>query len=86
MITVDTKLIALLGNPLRQSFSNILQNETYKQLELDYYYFPIETRKENGVLEDIVKGIRRQRAMNRWTIQHSALRFATTYISTTGIK
>ena len=59
MITVDTKLIALLGNPLRQSFSNILQNETYKQLELDYYYFPIETRKENGVLEDIVKGIRR---------------------------
>lgn len=58
MITVDTKLIALLGNPLRQSFSSIMQNETYRKLGIDYCYFPIETGRNVNTLGTIVNGIR----------------------------
>lgn len=46
MITVDTKLIALLGNPLRQSFSTQMQNAAYRAHHLDYEYFPLETTPE----------------------------------------
>lgn len=48
MITVDTKLVGLLGMPLRQSFSTRMQNETYAALGLDLYYFPIEI-DEDGI-------------------------------------
>lgn len=41
-ITVDTKLVALLGNPLGQSVSYLIQNQVYEELGLDYYYFPVE--------------------------------------------
>lgn len=41
-ITVDTKLVALLGMPLAQSVSHLLQNRVYEQLGLDYGYFPVE--------------------------------------------
>ena len=56
MITVDTKLIALLGNPLKQSFSARIQNNAFQQHGLDYEYFPIETNSES--LESIVRAIR----------------------------
>lgn len=41
-ITVDTKLVALLGMPLGQSVSYLTQNRVYEELGLDYYYFPVE--------------------------------------------
>jgi len=56
MITVDTKLIALLGTPLRQSLSYKMQNDAYKALGLDYYYIPIEVQPEG--FEAVVAAIR----------------------------
>lgn len=55
-ITVDTKLIPLIGTPLRQSFSPRMQNATYKHLGLDMHYFPLEATSEH--LGDIINGIR----------------------------
>ncbi len=56
MITVDTKLIALMGNPLRQSFAPRMQNEAYRALGLDFLYFPLEV--ENDHLSDMVQAFR----------------------------
>ena len=42
----DTKLIALLGTPLGQSFSPRMQNEAYKAINFDGHYFPLETNNE----------------------------------------
>ncbi len=57
MVTVDTKLIGLLGEPLKQTFSPQMHNETFEKLHLDYFYFPIEVNNEN--LETVVNGIRK---------------------------
>lgn len=59
-ITVDTKMIALLGMPLRQSASYLLQNRVYEQAGLDYFYLPIEVETPQA-LSDVLTGIR---AMN----------------------
>jgi shikimate dehydrogenase len=56
MVTVDTKLISLLGYPLKQTFAPQMFNETFKKLNMDYFYFPIEV--ENDKLEAVVNGIR----------------------------
>jgi shikimate 5-dehydrogenase len=42
MVTVATKLISLSGYPLKQTFAPQMFNETFKKLNLDYFYFPIE--------------------------------------------
>ena len=55
-ITVDTKLVALIGSPLRQSYSSRIHYRVYKELGLDYAYMPLEIpEKENlgRVLEAI---------------------------------
>lgn len=41
-ITVNTKLVALLGVPLAQSVSHLMQNQVYEQLDLNFAYFPVE--------------------------------------------
>ncbi|MEW6670638.1 MAG: shikimate dehydrogenase [Thermodesulfobacteriota bacterium] len=56
MITADTKLIGLLGYPLKFTFSPRMFNETFKTLNMDYFYIPIEV--ENDKLETVVNGIR----------------------------
>lgn len=56
MVTVDTKLVSLLGYPLKQSVSPQMHNEAFEKLKLNYYYFPIECETER--LEGIVHGIR----------------------------
>ena len=56
MVTVDTKLISLLGYPLKQTFAPHMFNETFKKLNMDYFYFPIEV--ENEKLGTIVNAIR----------------------------
>lgn len=56
MITVNTKLIGLLGYPLKQTFSPQMHNEIFRKLKLDYLYFPIEV--EDDKLEVVVEGIR----------------------------
>jgi len=55
-ISVDTKLIPLLGTPLRQSFAPRMQNATYKQIGFDGCYFPLEIDNEH--LPDIVNALR----------------------------
>jgi shikimate dehydrogenase len=56
MVTVDTKLISLLGYPLKQTFAPRMFNETFRKLNMDYFYFPIEV--ENDKLGAVVNGIR----------------------------
>ena len=55
-VTVHTKLISLLGCPLGQTLAPQMFNETFRKLNLDYFYFPIEIGNEE--LEAVVKGIR----------------------------
>jgi shikimate dehydrogenase len=56
MITVRTKLLSLLGDPLGQTFAPQMFNETFRQMGLDYFYFPIEVG--NNDLGTIVSAIR----------------------------
>ena len=56
MITVHTKLVALLGTPLAQSLSTLMQNAAFRSCGLDYEYFPVETTEQS--LAPIVAGIR----------------------------
>jgi shikimate dehydrogenase len=56
MVTVHTKLISLLGDPLGQTLAPQMFNETFRKLNLDYFYFPIEIG--NDKLEAVVKAIR----------------------------
>jgi len=56
MINVETKLVGLLGYPLKQSFSPAMQNRAFKAAGLNYYYFPIEVTTTR--LRDVLQGIR----------------------------
>lgn len=56
MITVNTKLVGLLGYPLTFTFSPAMHNATFKELGLDHYYFPIEVGKEE--LGAVLGGLR----------------------------
>lgn len=56
MITVDTRLVALLGNPLRQSFSHVMQNAAFREHGVDFVYFPVETTEQS--LPFVVNAIR----------------------------
>lgn len=53
---IDTKLITLLGTPLRQSFAARMQNRGYRDAGLNMLYFYTETDQTH--LGDIIKGIR----------------------------
>lgn len=55
-ISVNTKLITLLGTPLSQSFAARMQNRGYEAAGLDMLYFYTETDNEH--LGDIVNGLR----------------------------
>ena len=56
MVSVDTKLIGLLGYPLKQTFAPRMFNETFRKLGMDWFYFPIEVQHDD--LGTIVKAIR----------------------------
>lgn len=55
-ITVNTKLIPLLGTPLAQSFSPRMQNAAYQAIDHDAHYFPLEVGTEH--LGDIIRALR----------------------------
>ena len=59
-ITVDTKLVALFGNPLGQSYSSRFHNSVYAELGLDCLYIPVEL--ESG--EHLGKVVDAVRLMN----------------------
>lgn len=56
MITVNTKLIPLLGKPLGQSFSPKMQNAAYEAIGVEGMYFPIEV--ENDHVGDVINALR----------------------------
>ena len=55
-VSVDTKLIGLLGYPLKQTFAPRMFNETFRKLKMDWFYFPLEVQGEE--LGTVVKAIR----------------------------
>lgn len=55
-ISVNTKMITLLGTPLSQSFAARMQNRAYEAAGLDLFYFYTETDQEH--LGEIVNGLR----------------------------
>lgn len=55
-IDVNTKLVGLLGYPLKQSFSPAMQNKAFEVAGLNYYYFPIEM--DSTRLKDVLNAIR----------------------------
>lgn len=54
-INTETKLVGLLGYPLSQSLSPMMQNRAFEKYKLNKLYIPIEVLPEN--LEFVVKGI-----------------------------
>jgi len=55
-VDIDTKMITLLGKPLRQSYAARMQNTAYNAAGINMLYFYTETENEN--LEKIVNGIK----------------------------
>lgn len=56
MISLDTKMVGLLGQPLTFTFSPQMHNSTFEALGLDYFYRPIEVGKDE--LYSVVKGLK----------------------------
>ena len=55
-ITINTKMITLLGKPLSQSYAARMQNAAYRAAGIDMVYFYSEV--ENDHLPDVVNGLR----------------------------
>ena len=47
VITGNTRLIGLLGNPVKHSISPLIQNHAFSKLNLPFVYIPLEVQKEN---------------------------------------
>lgn len=54
-INIETKLFGLLGYPLGQSLSPLMQNAAFEELSLNNLYILIEVSNEN--LETVIQGI-----------------------------
>lgn len=55
-VDINTKMVTLLGDPLKQSFAAQMQNSGYEAAGLNMLYFYTEVNNEH--LEDVVNGIR----------------------------
>lgn len=55
VINTETRLTGLIGFPLMQSFSPVMQNAAFNKCRLNKIYIPIEAEPAN--LEQVVKGI-----------------------------
>ncbi len=55
-VDINTKMITLLGNPLKQSFAARMQNAGYEAAGLNMLYFYTEVDKDH--LGDVVNGLR----------------------------
>ncbi|MGV8907256.1 MAG: shikimate dehydrogenase [Acetobacterium sp.] len=56
MITVKTKLYAVIGDPIAQSLSPQLHNGLFEANQMDAIYLPVEVTSEN--LEKLIQGFR----------------------------
>ncbi|MFH1031924.1 MAG: shikimate dehydrogenase, partial [Chloroflexota bacterium] len=57
-ISGKTKLCGLIGNPVEHSMSPAMHNAAFKEMGLDYLYFPFRVKKE-----DLGKAIEGMRAL-----------------------
>lgn len=55
-VNINTRMIALLGKPLSQSYAARMQNAAYQAAGIDMLYFYSEVENDN--LPDVVNGIR----------------------------
>lgn len=55
VISTETKIIGLLGYPLIQSYSPVMQNTAFQECKLNKTYIPIEVKHND--LDTVVKGI-----------------------------
>jgi shikimate dehydrogenase len=55
VISGETRLVGLLGDPVSQSLSPLMQNAAFAARGLDWAYVPLPT--ESGLLEDAVRGL-----------------------------
>lgn len=55
-IDIDTKMITLLGYPLKQSYAARMQNKGYESANLNFCYF--YTEMENDFLQSVINGIK----------------------------
>jgi len=56
MISTQTRVCCLIGNPVAHSKSPAMHNAAFKELNLDYIYLPFRVKAES--LDDAVKGLR----------------------------
>lgn len=54
-INTETRMIGLLGYPLKHSYSPAMQNAAFQKMGLNKIYIPIEVTEEN--LGDVIKGM-----------------------------
>lgn len=54
-VNVETKLVGLLGYPLKHSYSPLMQNKAFEALGFNCLYLPIEVKEED--LGHVVKGM-----------------------------
>lgn len=52
---LNTKIVGLLGYPIKQTFSPFIHNLAFQLLELDYIYFPFSVTKSN--LKNAIKSM-----------------------------
>ncbi|MGA7838557.1 MAG: shikimate dehydrogenase [Ignavibacteriaceae bacterium] len=52
---LNTKLLALIGHPIKQSYSPFIHNAAFEFQKLDYLYLPFDITKSN--LKSAVKGL-----------------------------
>jgi shikimate dehydrogenase len=55
LLTAETRLVGLIGNPVAQSLSPAMQNAAFAARGLDWAYLPLLV--EDGRLEDAIRGL-----------------------------
>ncbi len=73
-----TKLIALLGTPLGQSFSPRMQNEAYASMGFDAHYFPLEC--DNTLIGNNIANIKKDNSFAGFAVTKPNKEFAVQFM------
>ena len=74
----NTKLIALLGTPLGQSFSPRMQNEAYEAMGFDAHYFPLEC--DNNLIGNNIANIKKDNSFAGFAVTKPNKEFAVQFM------
>jgi shikimate dehydrogenase len=55
LIHKDTKILGLIGHPIKQTLSPLIHNESIRRLDLDFIYLPFDVPGSN--LKDALRGV-----------------------------